>query len=176
MIRKPIIDLTVLLATWMLAGAALGLSSDPDQPVNIEADAATVDENTGLTEYTGSVIMTQGSMRVLADKVTVQRGDEGVERVILLGNPARFRQRPDNSKEYVRATARKIEYLEPKNLLYLIDQASVRQGSDTFSGNRITYDTKRNRVQARKSKTGKERVKITFTPKKKSSSDSQPKK
>lgn len=148
------------------SNAAYALSSDPEQPMEIEADEAEVDEERGLTEYRGAVVVNQGSIRIQADTVTVHDGKNGFEKVVLTGKPARFRQRPDNSNEYIKASARRIEYITPKNLLLLIDQASVKQGNDLFSGNRISYDTKRNKVKARKAKSGKERVKITIGGKK----------
>ncbi len=166
--QKKLINLIVLLLLWGLSGVSVALSTDPEQPVNIEADTAEIDDERGVTEYTGSVVMTQGTIRIRADKVTIYTGDEGLERAVLLGKPARFRQRPDNSDKFIRASAKKIEYLATKNMLYLIDNAKVSQGADSFQGNRLAYDTKRSIVKARKAKSGKQRVKITITPKKKS--------
>ncbi|MCP4044193.1 MAG: lipopolysaccharide transport periplasmic protein LptA [Gammaproteobacteria bacterium] len=167
--RNKLINLLLL---WSLSLPAFALSTDPDQPVNIEADAAEVDDERGITKYTGSVVMTQGSIRIRADKVTIYSGDDGMERAVLNGKPARFRQQPDNSDKIIRASAGKIEFLATKDMLYLIGGAKVTQGADSFQGNRITYDTKRNMVKAKKAKSGKQRVKITINPKKKTAKKS----
>lgn len=154
-----------LMAAWLPVSNAL--SSDPDQPMNIEADSAELDDERGVTEYSGAVVMTQGSIRIRAETVTVYDGDDGVEKVILVGKPARFRQRPDGKKNYIRASADRIEYLMSQDLLLLKEKAQVTQGNDLFSGNFIRYDTKKNQVKAKKAKNGSGRVKITIAPKNK---------
>lgn len=163
---KPVRKIEALLFWLGLLHAvgATALSSDPEQPMNIEADQAMVDEERGITEYKGSVVVTQGSLRITADTVSIFEGNGGFDKAILEGAPARFRQRPDGSQEYVRASAKRIEYMVPKSLLILVDDAVVNQGTDTFSGNRISYDTKKNQVKARKSESGGDRVKITIGP------------
>ena len=148
-----------------LAPAASALSSDPDQPINIEADSALLDDREGIAEYTGSVVLTQGSIRILADKVTIYIGDDDtLERALAVGSPARFRQLPDDAEEYVRARARTLDYLAGENLLELTREAQLVQGGDRFSADHITYDTARAQVKARRAAGGDERVRAIFTP------------
>jgi lipopolysaccharide export system protein LptA len=40
----------------------MALSSDREQPINLEADAADIDDLKGISIYTGNVVLTQGSM------------------------------------------------------------------------------------------------------------------
>ncbi len=166
MSRKARISLVLL---WLASAPCVALMSDREQPLNIEADRAAVDDRQGLTVYEGAVVVTQGTIRITADKLKVYfDASHDMEKVVAEGAPARFRQRPDNSQEFIHASARRMEYQVAKNTLFLLDGAEVTQGGDRFSGNRIVYDTHLNRVQARKAESGKERVKITLTPKKKS--------
>ena len=69
-------------------GAALGsvsawaLPNDQQQPIRIQADDAQLDDKHGVATYTGDVIITQGSMKVTGNKVTITRtaaGDIDVE-------------------------------------------------------------------------------------------------
>ncbi len=168
--RRPL-DL-LLSAALLLPLAAGALESDGEQPVNIEADSAIMDETQGVAEYEGDVVVTQGSIRILADKLTVYMDDDrALERITAVGNPAEFRQLPDDAEEYIRANARFMEYLEPKDLLNLKTDALVNQGKDRFSGDEITYNTKQHRVEARGSKSKDKRVRIIFQPGKKEDGD-----
>lgn len=180
--HRNVVDLCVpLLLGVTLSGPAHGLKSDADQPIDIEADSAVMDEKEGVAVYQGGVIVTQGSIRIQGDKVTVYTNDEDAfDRALVEGRPARFRQLPDGEEEYIRARARTMEYFATKNLLHLITEAQVTQGGDVFSGARIDYDTERHRVKARGSTTTagaattdapRQRVRITLQPQKDAGSD-----
>jgi lipopolysaccharide export system protein LptA len=161
--------LCVLTATaWSSASA---LSSDRDQPIHIEADEAELDDPEGLAVYQGTVVVTQGSIRITADRLEVYFDENNdIQRTVFIGEPARFQQEQDDSADLVRARARTIEYRMEDSLLFLTEQANVSQGGDSVSGDRITYDTVRQRATARKAEgsQGKERVRITITPRNKS--------
>ena len=153
------------------------LSTDKDQPIEIEADSADLDDAKGVTIYRGNVVLTQGSVRMTGDTMTVYFTDAELDTVIMEGKPARYRQLPDNSKIYDEAEALRMEYYEFKNLIVLIDKASFKQEGLSFSGNRIEYDTEHSRIKARgsvKQQNGSgssgssgERVKIILKPRKK---------
>jgi len=153
------------------------LSTDKDQPIEIEADSADLDDAKGVTIYRGNVVLTQGSVRMTGDTMTVYFTDAELDTVIMEGKPARYRQLPDNSKIYDEAEALRMEYYELKNLIVLIDKASFKQEGLSFSGNRIEYDTEHSRIKARgsvKQQNGSgssgssgERVKIILKPRKK---------
>ena len=60
----------------LLASAALGtatpvlaLPSDSNQTITLEADRATYNEKTGITTYTGNVIIQQGTIKIQADSL-----------------------------------------------------------------------------------------------------------
>jgi lipopolysaccharide export system protein LptA len=155
------------LAALLAAGASHALSTDREQPIHIEADQAVLDDQAGVAEYEGSVVLTQGSIRILAERLTVYMdADDALERAVAVGAPARFRQLPDDAEEYVRASARTLDYRAGESLLELTREARIVQGGDLFSGDHITYDTGTARVQARRAEDGDERVRVTFTPKK----------
>jgi len=154
------------------------LSTDRDQPVNIESDWAQADDTKRVTVYKGKAIVVQGSIRITGDEVTMFfDGDHNMQELIAVGRLARFRQLPDGKKEYQRAKARRIEYYVDRNTMILIGDASLSQGKDNITADRIVYDTKNSRIKgevlARKPasrKAGKKkprsRVRILITPKK----------
>ena len=66
---------TVLVALALgLPGSASALSTDRDQPINLEADEAELDQTEGVSTYVGNVVVTQGSMKVESDRMV---GEEG---------------------------------------------------------------------------------------------------
>ncbi|MEZ5672702.1 MAG: LptA/OstA family protein [Thiotrichaceae bacterium] len=48
--------------------SAFALSTDHNQPINIQSDTAMIDDNNGLAIYTGNVVVTQSTIRIDAEK------------------------------------------------------------------------------------------------------------
>lgn len=153
------------------------LSSDQNQPIEVEADYAEIDDKKGLTIYRGDVIVTQGSMKVLGDELTVTYTEAGdMDTMIVIGKPAHFEQLPDNSKIKDEAEALRIEYYSLKNLMYLIKKAVMKQEGARLTGDKIEYNTLTSKIitkgnaNASKDKNGKDengRVKIILKQNKK---------
>jgi len=157
----------VFLILLLTVQPVFALSTDKDEPIEIAADSATIDDLKGIAIYQGNVVITQGTIQINAEKVTLtytQKQD--LKKVEILGNPAQFKQRPDKSEEDVNAKAQRMEYRADENMLYLTEDAKLWQGKDSFVGEQITYDTVRGVIKAKKGKSG--RVKVTIQPRKKS--------
>jgi len=148
-----------------LSGPAPGLSTDKDQPLDLEADSAEIDEAKGLSTYAGNVVATQGSMRLESDRLIIFHKGSKAERLEAVGKPARFQQLADDSPEPVKARAQLMEYRFDSEELLLTGDAVVLQGKDTFKSDRITYDRVRSVVKGGAAAKGKERVRITVDPK-----------
>jgi lipopolysaccharide export system protein LptA len=142
----------------------MALSSDKDQPIDIVADSVDIDEAHGTSTYTGNVEINQGSIRLLADKVVVEHRPGQPRKINASGAPAKFRQLPDNSKEYVTGTARQLQYRLDSEELVLNGDAQLNQGKDRFNSDRIVYDRVRAVVKAGAAAQGKERVRVTIQP------------
>ena len=164
-------SIVFLCASLLLTTSAWALSTDKDQPIEIEADSADLDDEKGVTIYRGNVILIQGSVRMTGDTMTVYFTNDELDTLIMEGKPATYRQLPDGSKVYDEAEALRMEYYELKSLIILIDKASFKQEGLSFSGNRIEYDTENSRIKAKgsvKQQNGTgQRVKIILKPKKK---------
>jgi lipopolysaccharide export system protein LptA len=124
-------------------GEAWALATDKDQPIEIEADYAELRKTERQTIYSGNVIVTQGSIRMWGDKLTVfyDENDE-LKDAILDGKPAHFKQRPDGRDEDFEGEALRMEYHAQDERLHLINDAKLTQGKMKFSGPLIVYDTK----------------------------------
>jgi len=140
--------LALSLTLW--AGGVAALSTDPQQPVEIEADFAEMDDTEGRTTYIGNVIVTQGSIRMTGDKMRANFDENRqLTEVFLDGQPAYFKQTPDGGKEDIEGEGAQIQYLAKKNLLILIKDARLTQGARLFEGYRINYDTKNSVITGR---------------------------
>jgi len=165
--RVARLALAIVLALAGGPGTALALEGDQEQPILVEADSFELDDTKEISIYVGNVQIDQGSMRILADHVTVQhRQDRRPRFVTALGNPVRYRQDVEGDKGEVNAHAQRMEYDADKDELTLIDQAELTQAADRFSSDRIVYDRGQARVKAGASAQGTGRVKITITPEK----------
>lgn len=138
--------LCALLLALPLAAAAL--EGDRREPIHVRADRVELDNRKGIGTYRGNVTLDQGSLHLEADVLIVHRSGDGLERIEAEGRPVRFRQRPDAATADIEGEARRLEYRTAQEQLLLQGAASVRQGGDLFSGERIEYDTVLSRVQA----------------------------
>ncbi len=154
--------LTVLLAV-LCAGAA-ALSNDREQPIQLEADGVEFDEAKNRSVYEGNVIVVQGSLRLEADRVTVQHRERQPARIFAEGTPVHFEQQPDEGGEPVKGRSRQAEYEVDSEEIVLIGDAHLIKGADSFASDRIVYDRVRARIKAGAAAQGSERVHITITP------------
>ena len=98
-----------------------------------------------------------------------------LEKAVAVGTKkklATFKQRPEGKDKDFRARAVTMIYYLNQDKIHLLKQAYVWQAGDTFSGDKIIYDTKKETVVASsiKNKNGKPvsnaaRVRVTIQPK-----------
>ncbi len=166
----------ILLLFFMalfLSNSALALSTDREQPINIEANTASIDNIKGVAIYEGDVIVTQGSIRLTAEKVTLNYSKkQEIEKLIAEGKIARFNQRLDNGED-ITAQAKLMEYNALKSMLYLKRAAKLQKsknGINSYSSTApyITYDTKAGLIKANQGGRGGSRkhgrIKMTLKP------------
>jgi lipopolysaccharide export system protein LptA len=157
--------MAVLLA--LLAGyppSALARAEDRQQPIEVEADSVEFDEGRNQSIYRGNVILVQGSLRLEAERVTVQHRDRQPALIIAEGQPVKFQQQTDEENSLIRGRAQRAEYAVDSEEVVLIGDALLTQGNDSFRSDRIVYDRVAARIKAGAAAQGSERVRITITP------------
>lgn len=163
-VRKLRDSLVVSTAVVFLffAGNVGALPEDAEQPIHIRADSAELDENKNLVVYHGSVRMDQGTMRVTADKMTIELKDQLVVRITAEGDRAHYQQqlKPDESMVY--ADAKTIVYFTQDERVQLTGNAYLTQNKNEFSGDSIKYDIRAGKVDAQA--TGEGKVQMTLQP------------
>ncbi|MFL1516696.1 lipopolysaccharide transport periplasmic protein LptA [Pseudomonas prosekii] len=162
-------------------GAALGsvsawaLPNDQEQPIRIQADDAQLDDKNGVATYTGDVIITQGSMKVTGNKVTITRTSAGeIDRVNSVGNLAYFEQlQTAGDTKPVQGYGVTIDYYAQANRVVLTDRAKViDKDNNVTQGEKIVYDTVKKLASAGRAKgtklsTPQPRIDMMIQPKKK---------
>lgn len=145
------LSLKVIIASAMLAASlpALAVTGDTDQPIHIESDTQSLDMQGNVVTFTGNVVMTQGTIKINADKVVVTRpgGVQGKEIIDGYGNPATFYQMQDNGKP-VKGRATHMHYELAKDLVILTGNAYLEQLDSNITGDQITYLVKEQKMQA----------------------------
>lgn len=130
----------VALLAWLLpAMAANALPDDRDQPIRITADTAIRDEKQGFTVYSGNVHMTQGSMDIEADKLTIFHETAQADKIVAEGKPARMQQKPAVDEPMVRAHAEIIEYYKIEERVHFRIDAHIDQDGASVTGDSIDY-------------------------------------
>jgi lipopolysaccharide export system protein LptA len=117
--------------------------ADREKPVNIESDRMTADDTKKVATFEGSVVLTQGTLSIRADRIVVRQDEAGFQYGVAYGNPARFRQKRDGTEEFVDGEALRLEYDGRAERVEFFDEARLRrEGGDDVRGNYISYDSK----------------------------------
>jgi len=127
----------------LLSGPALAEKADRTKPINLESDRMQVNDATKTSVFEGNVLMTQGTLSIRADKVTVHQDKDGHQYGTAVGNPAVFRQKRDGAEGYVQGEAQRIEYDGKMDRVELFNRARLlREPADEVRGNYISYDSR----------------------------------
>ena len=153
----------LILLMAFVASLVFALPEDTKQPIEIEAQSVVVDETTGFNEFSGDVEVRQGSLLLLAELIQVKTENEEVVSMLAKGSlekPAKYIQSQENQARFVEAIATQITYDVDKGMVFLVGNARLVQGFDSFSGDRLSYDINNDRVVVKGSEDGMERVKF----------------
>lgn len=126
-----------------LAGPAQAERADRTKPINLESDSMRVDDAQKTSVFEGKVVMTQGTLTIHADRITVRQDKEGHQYGSASGNPATFRQKRDGAGEYIEGEADRIEYNGKIDKVEFFNHARLkREPADEVRGNYISYDSR----------------------------------
>jgi lipopolysaccharide export system protein LptA len=166
--------MAALCALSSTALTAFAEKGDREKPINITADRGFEDNKKQEAVFEGNVLLTQGTLRVDANRIVVHRDKDGFDYATATGSPARFRQKRDSVDEYVEGYAQRIEYDGKQEIVQFFDSARLTRGQDELTSNYIQYNSRTEAFQAfnpgqKEVTTGSEgnRVKAVIQPKSK---------
>ena len=164
----------ILLAGLLLCLLHTNIRAETSaEKIFIHADHMQLNIESGHSVYTGQVKMSQGKLVLTGDKVTVEKGDDEIERITVSGKPARYNHITEKG-ESIEAESEHMVYTSSQNKLVMTINARLKQPEHQVSSQKIIYDTLNKIIIAGdksarsdgKDPDKKERVNITLTPKK----------
>lgn len=166
-------------AAFLVAFAATALApawaekGDREKEIVVGADRLTADDKNRTSTFDGNVVVTQGTMRMTAAKVTVKEDSERHKFYVANGAPVTFRQKRDNVDEWVEGFAERAEFDDRNSVLKLYNNARVKSNQNELTGQFISYDMDRAVAEVSGAPPGATapantgRVKVIITPPKK---------
>lgn len=153
----------IFLSLLFLTSIAFALKDDAEQQIEIDANSVTVDEISGFNEFLGNAEVRQGSLFLSAELIQVQTNSDGVETMVARGTiakPAKYTQIQESQSRLIEATATSITYNVNKGMIFLVGNANLIQGFDSFSGDTLDYNINTDKVIVKGSQDGSKRVKF----------------
>ena len=166
------------IAAW--SACAYAEKADRGKPIHLEADRVTVDDAKQIANFTGNVVLTQGTMVIRGDRMEVRQDKSGFSHGVTWGKPAYFRQKRDGVDEFIEGWAERIEYDGRADKVQMFTRAMMKRGQDEVRGSYISYDANTEFFQvdggakSANAKPGESRVRVIMQPKPKASSPSPP--
>ena len=152
-----------------LSVSVFALPSDRSQSISLVADKATYSERTGITTYTGNVIIEQGTMKLQAASLVAQLNkNKQMSTITATGSPAKFQQQLESNRGIARGEAQKIVYNAETGIINLIGNAYLYQDGASIRSNTLKYSMNKGDIEASGTSdaagTSKGRVQIIIPP------------
>jgi lipopolysaccharide export system protein LptA len=137
----------LLLVTWALAvfiwlgaTAAHAEKTDREKPIFYQGDSGGANLGSKDGELAGSVVITQGTLTIHADRIVFHQNPDNSLSATAYGNPVTFREKRDGIDEYYEGVAQRVVYNGQNRFLELFDRALLKKSGDEIRSNYITYD------------------------------------
>ncbi|MAA72561.1 MAG: lipopolysaccharide transport periplasmic protein LptA [Bermanella sp.] len=155
----------IACALLLTSLSSWSLPDDSQQEIRIASDSASLDKAKGEIIYSGNVKMQQGSLNIQAQTLTLIRTVEGLQKIIATGSPARYEQTLNEQEGKTLAYGETIIYNTKIEQLTLLNNAGLEKQGNVFSGEKIVYLIKEQRVKA-ESPEQQNRIRMVIQPKK----------
>jgi lipopolysaccharide export system protein LptA len=136
-----------LAALALVALPAAAERADREKKIVVDTDRVVADDAKKTSTFEGNVVVTQGTMRMTAAKVTVREDEEHHKYYVANGSPVTFKQKLDNSDEWVEGFAQRAEFDDRNDVLRLYDHARVIRNQNEITGDFISYDMQKELAQ-----------------------------
>ena len=168
-----------LAAAALACGPAQAEKADREKEIVIGADRSTADDAKKTITFDGNVVVTQGTMRITAAKVTMREDAERFKFYIASGAPVTFRQKRDNADDWVEGFAERAEFDDRSDVLKLYNRARVKSNQSEITGDFISCNMQRDSCDVSGAQPGKPastdaRVKVVIQPPKKGPAREEP--
>ena len=131
---------SLLLLLW--CATAHAENADRDKPIHLESDRVLVDDVKQTSVFEGMVELTQGTIRIQAEKIVLTQDKQGYKHCTATGKLASFRQKHEGTDEYMEGYGERIEYDTRAEIVDFFVQARVKREQDDVQGDHISYSTR----------------------------------
>lgn len=132
---------------------------DAEQALELEADSASYNNQTGVAVYHGNVKISQGDITLEGDVVEVHTVDEKVTKLIATASPSRLIRR--DQQQTIEAEAQRIEYKVSQGIVDFLGQVKIKEAGKLLTGDYAIYDVEKKTVNMQKKQN---RVKLIIQP------------
>ena len=131
------------------SSAVYAIPSDRQQPLSLVADRATFNEKSGVTTYSGNVIIEQGTMKVQAASLVANlNANKQISVITAIGGHAKFQQKLDSAKGLAKGQAQKIVYNAETGIITLSGNALLEQNGSSIRGATLKYSMNKGDIEA----------------------------
>ena len=167
--RHAVLFATVVLLVPCIAN---GEKADRLQTLRMSAKQGSAEgsKDINLKQLEGDVLITQGTMRITADRAIVKEADGSVFAELFGNNASQitFRQKREGENDFVEASADRAEYDDKTGAIRLFSKVRFKSGGDLVDSEYMQYNTNtekmelRNQVPGLKPKAGTEEGRVVF--------------
>ena len=150
------------LALLAASGGAGARTSDRNQPMDIEAARSDcgLGENATCT-FTGNATITQGTLRIVAEKAVVVQAAGKPSRAQFSGGVTLQQEMDDGDR--IDARSANVEYDMRNEVIVFTGNVTITQNRGSLSGERVVYNLKTGQLES--GGNGGGRVKMRILPK-----------
>ncbi len=131
---------SLLLLLW--SNLLYAENADRDKPIHLESDRVLIDDVKQTSVFEGGVELTQGTLRIQAEKIVLTQDKQGYKHCTATGKLASFRQKHEGTDEYIEGYGERIEYDTRAETVDFFVQARVKRDQDDVQGDHIAYSTR----------------------------------
>ncbi len=135
--------------------------------IGIQADtahASRMDFDDSVWRFSGNVVFDINEGHVTCDSADLSFADFQLTFASIKGSPATFRfKRPDSSQSTY-AEAGMLEYDVARGVIEFSGGATITEGGNQITSSSLVYDISEQRINAKSSGNGEDRVKVTYAP------------
>jgi len=140
------------------------VSNDFMLPVTLDSKNQFIDGKERTSVFTGNVIIRQGSLEILADRVAADdSAGSGKEVITATGTPASYKQRLEDGSVVI-ASAYEIQYNVELQTISLKGKANIKQNEIKVNGDSITFDMGKEQIMASTDANSSESVTTVLSP------------
>lgn len=137
---------SICLLTAVLS-TANARQSDLTKAIDVRADKSEYDERAGTQTLSGNVEISQGTMKIKADRIAISLENNALSKIEGTGSPIRFEQENEEG-ELMQGEAERIIYNAISGTLVLQGSATLTQPRQNLVSEQITFDARTQKVSA----------------------------